>query len=190
MLIQSHCYTLSHMPSLDAGGRPIRTVSVIGAEPSSEVMNMASGIPVWQQIARTIVTPSFDGSAEKWGSFLWDWTEYIKKVASGKILADGVLLSLFEACIPENLREELKLKKKQTGGKVTYAEFLAQLENRFGRNRGAMMRRNWYDVELRNPGKVTAEVWKEFEVRFRSAWLEVPDSTVQEAYRLLQTKFP
>jgi hypothetical protein len=153
-------------------------------------MNMASGIPVWQQIARTIVTPSFDGSAEKWGSFLWDWTEYIKKVASGKILADGVLLSLFEACIPENLREELKLKKKQTGGKVTYAEFLAQLENRFGRNRGAMMRRNWYDVELRNPGKVTAEAWKEFEVRFRSAWLEVPDSTVQEAYRLLQTKLP
>ena len=53
------------------------------------------------------------------------------------------------------------------------------------------MRKKWQNVTIPpHQGKLYRKTWKQFEMLFRQAWLDVPDVTDREAYQTLISKLP
>ena len=138
-----------------------------------------------------MAAPQFDGTTANWQSFYWRWTEFLKKISAGKVLDESAMLGLFEGCIPDYLRQELEVLRRQAKGKYTYSDFLGMLRNRFGQSGGSSMRKKWQNVTIPpHQGKLYRKTWKQFEMLFRQAWLDVPDVTDREAYQTLISKLP
>ena len=81
--------------------------------------------------------------------------------------------------------------EKERGRPPSYVEFRARLESRFGRSQAENLRRKWMEVQVpKNFGKIGIQQLDEFRVNFKLAWLDVPDTTPEEARRVLLETLP
>ena len=74
------------------------------------------------------------------------------------------------------------------GGEVSYVEFFAKLQDRFGVEYSADARRKWSEVVLPPSGKLSVNDWIDFQTRFTLARLEVRDASEADAYRILTNR--
>ncbi len=51
-------------------------------------------------------------------------------------------------------------------------------------------RARWKAVKLHKSGKLTVADWRQYEIFFKSLWVDVPDATENEAYELLISSMP
>jgi hypothetical protein len=145
--------------------------------------------PLQQEVLKTLVKPKFTGYPLDWAQFAKDWDKYLKRMSCNAILSDGDQMALLEGCLdPESQLWLQSLKDSETG--ISFQEFYAQMEDRYGRHRDKGTRKRWQDVSLPDSGKITTHEWDGFTVRFKMAQREVPDATEDEAYRLLSSKLP
>jgi len=132
---------------------------------------------VWQQIARNVKPPMFNGTNEAWPNFKWEFEQYLRQIVNvGGKINDEVKLLLLEVCMPFNLQKELKLLRKIKGNSLTFDEVFQQWENRFGHWKSLHMRKRWQDVSLTNSGKINLSQWSEFETEFRTCAWDVRDT--------------
>ena len=70
--------------------------------------------------------------------------------------------------------------KGENGGKVTFLEVTQYFGNMFTRNRQAALRKKLRELILPNSGKITPQIWREFEIDFRSCIRELSQIRKEE----------
>ena len=88
-------------------------------------------------------------------------------------MSNEELLILFSMALPPNLKKEVDFMKGENGGKVTFLEVTQYFGNMFTRNRQAALRKKLRELILPNSGKITPQIWREFEIDFRSCIREL-----------------
>ena len=78
----------------------------------------------------------------------------MRKVAVGT--TDAEKMTLFLQCMPDEIVREVRLLQMTSpGGEVSYVEFFAKLQDRFGVEYSADARRKWSEVVLPPSGKLS-----------------------------------
>ena len=75
---------------------------------------------VQHQIVKNLVTPRFTNLAKDWGSFVFDFDQYLKNVTAGIPLPDALKLSYLLTCLPGDLQNEHKYMAKSIGKDITH----------------------------------------------------------------------
>ena len=172
----------------DRAVRPIGRGGAVGTNPSQIIPVV--GDLLQQEVSRTLRRPFFDEADSKtWGDFTVEWEDYWGQISRGVERSDAEKLQLFESCLSARLQEEIKLTKLE-GFKVTFTSAFAILQNRFAPLTALNARRLWYEVTMRNEGKVNRREFNDFVLRFRVAWHRVKDATPEEARRLFLERVP
>ena len=86
---------------------------------------------------------------------------------------DQTRLLLLENCLHPFLQKELRFAKED--GIITFHEFLATLEARFGDCGDEFARKSWEAVKLPQSGKIRLEDLRNFEVDFKAGWKKRPN---------------
>ena len=76
----------------------------------------------------------------------------------------------------------------ENGGKVTFLEVTQYFNTMYTRNRQAALRKKLRDLSLPNSGKVTPQIWREFEIDFRNCVRELPQIGKDEIVECLKGK--
>ena len=101
-------------------------------------------------------------------------------------ITDTDKMTLFLHCMTDDgVREVRLLQLTSPGGEVSYVEFFAKLQDRFGVEYSADARHKWSEVVLPPSGKLSVHDWIDFQTRFTLARLEVRDASEADAYRIL-----
>ena len=145
------------------------------------------GHPLMQEILKSLVKPKFSGRNLDWQAFVKDWERYVSKISCGSSLSDSDRLALFEGCLDSETNLWLQSLKDSENG-ISYQEFFAKLEDKYGIYKDKGARKRWQDLSIPDSGKLSPRDWESFEIRFRLAQKEVFDATEEEAYRLLSSK--
>lgn len=166
------------------------TVTPASVAPIQQVPVMPlGGDLVHLEIARNARPPYFDNQPSKWEDFTGEWQIYWERMSQNGKHSEATKLQLFEGCLPESIKEEIKLLRYQ-GQQLGFTQVYAMLEARFAPHKKLGARRAWVEVALQNQGKITSGHWHNFWVKFKIAWLRVQDATPDEAYRMLLSKLP
>ena len=113
------------------------------------------GDPLTMQLLKNLVTPAFDGTNERWGTFVLDWDKYLQKLAKGRKITNFEKLQLLESCLdPTNRRELQYLTKAADGREILFSEFWAKLTDRYGEDIHGCNRKNGRHWLYQIPGKL------------------------------------
>ena len=143
---------------------------------------------VQQAIVKGLVPPHFSGEEEDWGTFMKDWKEYIHNLSPLVPVSNEELLILFCMALPPNLKKEVDFMKGERGGKITFFEVTQQFGAMYTRNRQVALRRKLRELILPNSGKITPQIWREFEIDFRNCVRELPQMGKEEIGDYLRGK--
>jgi hypothetical protein len=139
-------------------------------------------LPFLAHLSQSTVAPKFSGKKEDWPDFLRKYEVWVRNMAFGSSLTDAENIQLFNSCLPEMLQDHLQLEEKIKARQLTYVEFRAILEAKYGRAQSENMRQRWKDVQMPpGPGKYSTFLFDVFMVKFETAWNDVPDATQEEA---------
>lgn len=153
------------------------------------------GIPVGvsmlaHELLKNLQTPKFDGRPENWQNFSRAWREYIMQIEKGELIDEFRRMALFENCLCEDLKNELKLSKQENGGTITFEQFFLNLQVRYGHDSSTTARKKWQEIRVQTQGKLTPDEWRKFAIQFKLAMHEVGGVTGGEARRMLVAKLP
>jgi hypothetical protein len=141
------------------------------------------------EIAKMTKLPKFDNDPAKWEEFMSDWNIYWERMSQKGKHSEMTKLQLFEGCLPDEIKQEIKLLRMQ-GQLKGFTQLFAMLEARFGPDKRLGARKAWQEVSLPSYGKLSSKEWNDFWVNFRMGWARVPEATHDDAYRLLMNKVP
>ena len=145
-------------PFLGAMGpdQPAKTIRTIGMGSHAHVapvaappamMNMeipmGSDLVQWE-LARNTKPPRFDGDPSHWEEFTAEWVMYWDRMSQNGEHSEMTKLQLFQGCLPEELKQEIKLMYYQ-GQLQGYTQFLAILETRYGMDKRIGARKAWQE---------------------------------------------
>ena len=160
----------------------------IGRGENDEMSGFAS-FPIAHHLSKATPPPSFSNKKEDWSDFIRKYDLWCRNLSGGKTLSDSQQLQLLNSCLPEILQKEVQLWEREKGKKLTFTEFYAHLEMKFGRAQSESMRKRWLDVQMpKSSGKYSVHAFDEFRVNFKLACADVPDTTKEEARRVLFDK--
>ena len=163
--------------------RPVM-VAPVGASGSGRMVS-----PLLTQVLKNQTISKFDGKEEQWEQWRWELEEMtFKRLSLAKALTETKKTQMLELALVGPLLDEYR--SMQRHEHATYTTFMANMQMRYGRTQSTTARRKWEMVELVNHGHVTLQNWREFEIKFKEAYRNVPDATPDEAYRLLFIKIP
>ena len=161
------------------------SIAPIGIAPQSQ-----EGAPpvVQQAIVKGLSPPRFSGEEEDWGLFMKEWKEYVHNLSPLIPVSNEELLILFSMALPPHLKKEVDFMKGEKGGRITFLEVTQQFGALFTRNRQVALRRKLRELTLPNSGKITPQIWREFEIDFRSCIRELPQMGKEEIGECLRGK--
>ena len=90
--------------------------------------------------------------------------------------------------LDENFRVVRLLQLTSPGGEVSYVEFFAKLQDRFGVEYSTDAHWKWSELVLHLSGKLSVNDWIDFQTRFTQARLQVRDASEADAYRILTNR--
>ena len=145
---------------------------------------------IQQAIVRGIVPPKFSGNEEDFPLFMKEFEEYVHVLGQQRAPNREEMLILFTQCLPPNLKKEVEFLKLERGDKITFSEVLQYYSTKYTRNRSTTLRKKLRELNLPTSGKVTPEIWRDFEIDFKTCIREIPDMSKQEIADCLRTKLP
>ena len=143
-----------------------------------------------QHLLTGLVQPKFSGKKSEWSQFETEWENFINKLSVGQELTDQLRLGLLETTLDPVTLKELRLIQAQRRDGMVYMEFFAELKGKFDKDKNMGARRIWQEVQLPNSEKINGETWREFEINFKAAKMNVSDASGEEATRLLMSRLP
>ena len=158
-------YGISMGGSSARSGRSTR-IAPVGLGGGGTGLPTFLGDPVLMQMMKNLVQPYFKGRTEEWPKFTIDWDLYLAKLSAGGKISDELKLQLLEPCLNETEKGELQFMIRVSAGQLTFQQFWAKLAARYGEEANACARRRWRELTLNTAGKVTANDWRDLQVRF------------------------
>jgi hypothetical protein len=205
--VQGPARTQAHAPAqTHAQAQPLLTHTLLSAAVmnaaapiqltggSRQVMTIGSspghGVPplVLSHLLKSAEMPIFSGKAEEFSQWKWEFENRCKLLSQGHEIDEATKTHLLERALNDRLRELYHTLRRSEN--ITYTPFMAMLELDYGNSAHEAARTRWERVELAHQGKVTSQIFREFQTKFMAAMHEVVDVTPHEALRLLTTKLP
>ena len=170
--------------------RPVGThgvpTPIVNPIPHAMFPNPLQGI-----LAAGLEVPTFLGTREDFKRYERALENFMKAAenCAGFPLNDAQKLMLLERTLVPITKKVLQ-NQRGNGKAMSYVMFWAQLQNEVDSSNTNMDRAAWENIACHNPGNVTFEDWRKFEIEFCMAWHDVPDATGEEAYKMLLPKIP